>query len=636
MTSLEELQNLLHLLQMEKKHDLEWYKNKILYASVNDKQQEGVCWYPVMIHRSYIGTGEKVVVEVRRTNHQKEPHAFQSGNVVRFFSNSGPGKSEAGGVVNMIKGETMIINLNNDDFPDWLDAGNLGVDLLFDEASYLEMENALKRLMELDKGRVKELREILLGYQPARFARVDALSSPLLNTSQQEALHLVRSALDLAIIHGPPGTGKTTTLVQAIKATLQEENQVLVCAPSNAAVDLLVEKLGEQDLRVLRLGHPARVTDSVLSRTLDARIAEHQAYRDIKKLRKKAEELKRAGWKFKRKFGKAERQQRKLLLQEAGRMLSEADLLEHYIVNDLLHKSQVIACTLVGANHNLLKGSTFSTVFIDEAAQALEPACWIPILKSERVVFAGDHWQLPPTVKSVQAQKEGLGQTLFEKSIARNQAGQMLQEQYRMHQKIMQFSSQFFYQDHLNAHVSVAERLLKADDRPVEMIDTAGCGFTEKINPESKSLYNSEEAAWLIKHLKDYLLSIDEELWLKGQVQIGIVSPYKAQVSLISDRVAGDSDFQPFLKNITIDTIDAFQGRERDIIYISLVRSNDRNEIGFLSDTRRMNVALTRAKMKLVIFGDSATLGGHSFYEELLFYINSIKAYRSVYEFMYE
>ncbi len=635
----EELKKVYQLLIKEKEYDLLQYRQKILRASLKDKKNEGVCWYPVQISRSYYGTGEKLIWEIERTTGKNIPHAFQSGNLVRIFSNAAyhQGSEEVNGVINYLKkNDLMVVTLNTDDVPDWAQSGKLGVDLLFDEASYREMEKAQKKIADLDEGRAYELKEVLYGKRKASFTNTESVIVDELNKSQNEALRQVLNAKDFAIIHGPPGTGKTTTLVRAIQQTLDTEKQVLVCAPSNAAVDLLVEKLDQLGVSVVRIGHPARVEESILSKTVDAQINQSPHFRDIKNLRKKAEEFRRLAGKYKRNFGRAERQQRKLLYQEASRYLNDAEMLEHIILANLFSEKQVIACTLVGSASKFLKGKKFSTVFIDEAAQALEPACWIPILKSERVIMAGDHHQLPPTIKSPKAAQEGLAHTLFAKGMALQEAAALLKVQYRMHQIIMGFSSGYFYENKLKADHSVAEHQLMTTDRPLLFIDTAGSGFTEQMNKESRSLENKEEANLLMNHLWHFLMQLGEEKIHSENIQTGIISPYRAQVRLLLEMIMADPRWRNLLPYLTIDTIDAFQGREREVIYISMVRSNVNNEIGFLKDIRRMNVAMTRARKKLVMVGDTATLGDFPFYLQLLDYIQENDAYHSAFEFIYD
>ncbi len=631
--SIEELKHVKALLSLEKKYDFEQYQKKILSAPLKEKVSEGVTWYPVVLDKTYIGTGERMIIEVARTKNLQQPHSFQSGNVIRLFSNTGmEDNAGAGGVINYIKGETMVITMNQDELPEWIDDGKLGVDLMFDEASYKEMEYALNAVIKADKGRITELREIVLGYQSPSFIELPKQPNSFLNESQNRALHQVLQAKDVAIIHGPPGTGKTTTLIQAILATIDTENQVLACSASNAAVDLLVEKLTDAGVETLRIGHPARVTEKNLSRTVDARIAAHDHFKDIRKLRKQAEEFRRLAFQYKRKFGQAEREQRKALFAEAGRCLKDADMLEHYILTDLFSRTKVVACTLTGAANKLLSGKRFSTLFMDEATQALEPAAWIPILKADRVIFAGDHKQLPPTIKSPEAAKGGLEQTLMEKCVIRNGIAVMLQKQYRMHKDIMGFSSNYFYENELIADDSVSQRLLFPEDQPILFIDTAGCGFNEYVNPETKSTFNKEEAHLLIRHLIQLISTIGTERIIEENLQIGIISPYKAQVVILKEFVEQNPLLQPVISQLVIDTVDSFQGRERDIIYISMVRSNSRGEIGFLNDHRRMNVAMTRAKMKLVMIGDSATLGNSKFYNQLLDYVGTVNGYMSAYE----
>jgi len=391
--------------------------------------------------------------------------------------------------------------------------------------------------------------------------------------------------------------------------------------------------LAKRNIEVLRLGHPARVNEEILSKTLDARIANHNNYKNLKDLRKQSEEYYGMAKKYKRNFGPNERSQRNAIKAEARKLKEDARQLEFYIMNDILAKTQVITCTLVGASNQAIKGMTFNTVFIDEAAQSLEPACWIPILKANRVIFAGDHYQLPPTVRSFDAAKKGLEVTLFEKSIRRNDADVMLNEQYRMNEKIMTFSSRFFYKNSLIANKEVKDWSVFSGDQVVEFIDTAGCAFYEAVDKETRSSYNQEEAHLLLKHLIQYL----EKVELTGHADeiqnIGIISPYKAQVTLLNELILEKNMPIDAMDKININTVDSFQGQERDVIYISLVRSNDNGEIGFLSDTRRMNVAMTRAKKKLVVIGDSGTIGQHPFYETFLDYINEMDAYHSAFEF---
>ncbi|MBX2897080.1 MAG: AAA family ATPase [Cyclobacteriaceae bacterium] len=635
MTSTQHLQYQLELIKLERAADLDQYRQKVLLRSLTQRVIEGVTWYPVKVVRDYVGTGERTIIEVERLHPSDKPHSFQSGKSVNIFCNAfgKPEKQHLQGVINYVHNNTLVITINPDELPEWMDDGKLGVDVMFDEMSYKEMEYALKSVSQAQGNRIAELRELFLGATPVLSQAVEVLPAPQLNQSQQAALQQVLAAQDLAFIHGPPGTGKTTTLVQAILQTQRIEGQVLVSTPSNAAIDLLVEKLSEQGLNVVRIGHPARVTDQTLTKTLDARIATHAHYAELRALRKRIEKIRSEASKFKRTFGHHEREHRRLLKEEVKLLKSDADMLEFYIVNDVLQHAQAICCTLVGASHPVLRGRKFKTVFIDEAAQSLEAACWIPMLRAQRVILAGDHCQLPPTIKSNEAAKAGLAITLFERGIEKHpQAASLLQIQYRMHEAIMKFSSQWFYDGKLIAHPSVKAGLLKPHQQPVEFIDTAGCGFTEKQDPETLSRYNEEEAALVISETEKLVADYGVDEWNEQQITLGIITPYRAQVDYLNKLAAASSILEPLGTLITIHTVDAFQGQERDAIVISFVRSNDKAEVGFLADIRRTNVAMTRARKKLLLIGDSATLAAHPFYEALLNYVQQNGFYKSAFE----
>ncbi len=634
-----QLKRTAELLHLERQADLEYYRQKVLMRSLYQRVQEGTTWYPVRLKRDYIGTGERIILELERSTHLDQPHAFQSGKSVNVFCNASgkPEKEHMNGVINYVRDNVMVITLNVEELPDWIDDGQLGVDVMFDEMSYREMEHALKEVTKAENSRLAELREILLGNRQAERQELSGYeptpSIGQLNASQKEALDKIITAADVAFIHGPPGTGKTTTLVQAIAQTVKVEGQVLVSAPSNAAVDLLTEKLSDQGLRVVRIGHPARVTEQTLSKTLDASITTHPHYQELRALRKKMEQLKTSAHKFKRHFGFAEREQRRMMLDEARAMKADADTLEFYIVTDLLQSADAICCTLVGTSHPVLRGRKFKTAFVDEAGQALEPACWIPALRAARLIMAGDHQQLPPTIKSAEAAREGLSVTLFEKGILKHEKfATMLRVQYRMHEAIMNFPSRYFYKDGLLAHPGVKKTLLRPHEPPVEFIDTAGAGYQEAQDPETLSRFNDEEAHLVIRLAEKLIEHIGIEAWMEEGITMGIITPYRAQVDLLLKLAEGSSVVEPLHKFITINTVDAFQGQERDVIAISFVRSNDKGEVGFLSDVRRTNVAMTRAKKKLIMVGDSATLGAHPFYLELLEYVQTGGFYKSVFE----
>lgn len=643
----EELNKVTKLLKLEQEEDLAQYKLKSTRSSIQERKKSGLCWYPVTITKTEIGFGNKIVVEIERTGSRDQLHLFQTGKSAAIFSNANNGQGhdsqQLTGVIMTLKRNKLTLATTKEDLPDWVEDGKLGIDLTFDEMSYREMEIALRKVTEAEDNRLAQLRQILYGAMPAVFKPVNNfVAEPGLNQSQNEAIRNIQAAQDVAIVHGPPGTGKTTTLVQAVLQTLQRERRLLVTAPSNTAVDLLTEKLAAQGINVIRIGNPSRVSDILLHHTLDAQIMAHRAYKEVKEYRKQAEEYKAMAYQFKRNFGWEEREQRRLLKEQSRALLAEADHVERYITDDLLDRVQVITCTLVGSANRVIRHLTYDTVFIDEAAQALEPACWIPITRANRVVLAGDHFQLPPTVKSKEAEKGGLELSLFEKCIQRQPAAAiMLRTQYRMHDHIMQFSNQQFYHGQLIAHESVGQTDLHTfnpifpADLAVEFVDTAGCGYNEQSFAEGASTANPEEADLLLRHLqhllKDYSAYPNPE-----PLHIGIISPYRAQINYLKDEVEhipGLHDMQ-HQRLLSIGTVDGFQGQERDIIYISMVRSNTDGGIGFLSDIRRMNVAMTRARKKLVIIGDSATLTQHPFYHRLVEYTEGLNAYRSAWELM--
>lgn len=628
------------LLKIERDEDFRQYKEYFSRNNINYRKQNGVTWYPVIITNVEIGLGEYLIIDIERTTNHNEPHQFSGGKNAALFSNIHEDATPINGIIKVINPNKIRLSLTIDELPDWCDDGKLGINLLFDENSYREMNIALDKVLKADNNRLAHLRNVLYSLQPAAFDKADSsITSDKLNASQNAAVQKIVAAKDIAIIHGPPGTGKTTTLVQAISETLKTEKQVLVCSASNTAVDLLTERLHREGVNVLRLGNPARISEEVLMNTLDAKMAAHQSYKELKKYRKNAEEYFRMASKYKRTFGREEREQRQLLYTEARKILAEASVLENFILDEQFDKAQVIACTPVVSAGKMMRNRQFSTVFIDEAAQALEPMCWIPITRSNRVIFAGDHFQLPPTVKSKQADAEGLSITLFEQCMQLKDVSVMLNTQYRMNESIMNFSNKKFYGNELIAHNSVKNQLLSDDTNeyllhtPVDFIDTAGCGYTEIINPESLSIANPEEAQLLINHLKLLLEQFAQNNKKGQEISIGIISPYKEQVQYITNNIEEDEYLQHFRKSIAVKTVDGFQGQEKDVIYISLVRSNEASEIGFLSDVRRMNVALTRAKKKLVIIGDSATLGNHPFYKDFLDYVENIQAYKSAWEF---
>lgn len=607
-------------LQIEKQEEINFYTQQILETPLTERRNKGNTWYPVHITHTDYTLGGQLRLQIEYKNSQS--HQFQVGMPVVLFSNQeNPEKDRLKGTIEQLKSQTMRIVFATDEAPDWLDEGKLGVDMLFDETSFQAMEQALQAVWNAENNRLAELREILLGKQTAQFDdKSIAIQIPTLNFSQNEAIEKVLKAKDVAIIHGPPGTGKTTTLVEAMNLVLKNEKQILVCTASNLALDWIVEKLQQKQIQVLRIGNPIRVSEKVLESTLEYKVLNHSQYKQIKQLRKQADEYWSLSKKYKRNFGAAEREQRKLLVQEARQVGKEANALEDFILADILDKTQVVAATLVGASNPILAKRQFYTTFIDEASQALDPATWIALGKTHRVILAGDHCQLPPTVKSLEAEKLGLGKTIFERLIHKQpDTASMLRVQYRMHEQIMGFSNAQFYHHNLIADESVRQAVLAENEPVFTFVDTAGCSFEEQQDAETQSLYNPEEARLLVKLLEDFLRNY--------QVGVSVISPYKAQVNYLKSLLE-------HLPQVRIGTVDSFQGQESETVWISLVRSNERNEIGFLADTRRLNVALTRAKKKLVVIGDSATLAKNPFFQAFLSYVEQQNAYKSAWEWM--
>jgi len=635
---------LLDLLKIERNEDREQYKRLTESSSVSERRANGLTWFPVAIRGSEIGRGDYLTIELERTTHQDIFHQFRSGMPAVFFTNHDPQKDRIEGTISHQNGNKLKITIKDDELPEWSKDGKLGIDVLFDDNSYDEMNDALNTASEMFEK--SELIQVLTGEKSPTFKPLPSVSPQTtesvlnpasvgkLNQSQSKAVDKILSANELSIVHGPPGTGKTTTLIQAIKALIKQENQkILVVAPSNTAVDLLSEKLAEEGLNVLRVGNPARVSERLQKLTLEAKMAEHDYLKETKRLKKQAMEFKNMAHKYKKSFGKSERDQRKALFDEAHKIMKEVGNTEQYIIDDIVSKTQVITATLVGANHYTIRNLVYNTVVIDEAGQALEPACWIPILKAKKVILAGDHCQLSPTIKSNEAAKSGLNKTLLEKCIELHpEAVTLLEEQYRMSETIMGYSSKIFYEDKLKAHKSVAKSLLFENDFPLLFIDTAGCGFEEKL--EGTSSTNPDEAAFTFKHINLFISELSKKYTVENFPSIAVISPYKQQINLLKIQFEHSPDLQKYKENISVNTIDSFQGQERDIVYISLTRSNDKGEIGFLSDIRRMNVAMTRARKKLVVIGDSATLGQHSFYADFIEYAEKKGGYVSAWEFM--
>lgn len=614
------LQHQYELLQIEYEYEKEQFKQQTELMGIGRKIKRGMCWYPLNLGRNYYNALNQLVIEVERREDKDIEHQFEYGRPVCFFTQDVSGKLNYlnfVATVNYVDEDRMVVILPSVDALLALQSKEVvGVQLYFDETSYRLMFEALKQVIGAKNNRLAELRDIFHGTQPASTFSFHPLRFPWLNATQEEAVNKVLHAKDVAIVHGSPGTGKTTTLVEAVYETLHRENQVLVCAQSNMAVDWISEKLVDRGVSVLRIGNPSRVNDKMLSFTYERRFESHPDYPQLWSIRKAIREL------YARSRKGAERE---AVRQKINSLKDRATELEIRINESLFSEARVIACTLVGSANRLLTGQKFGTLFIDEAAQALEAACWIPIRKADRVILAGDHCQLPPTVKAPEALRAGLGHTLMQ-TIVKNKPDtvSLLKLQYRMNDEIMRFSSEWFYGGMLQSAPEVKYRSILDFDTPIEWINTEGLDCNEEFIGENYGRINKSEAELSIEQLKGYITKIGRERFLNERIDVGMISPYKAQVQYLRRLVRNDAFFKPYRQAITINTVDGFQGQERDVILISLVRANEEGQIGFLNDLRRMNVAITRARMKLIILGDASTLTRHAFYKKLYTYIESL------------
>lgn len=614
------LQHQYELLQIEYEYEKEQFKQQTELMGIGRKIKRGMCWYPLNLGRNYYNALNQLVIEVERCEDKDIEHQFEYGRPVCFFTQDVSGKLNYlnfVATVNYVDEDRMVVILPSVDALLALQSKEVvGVQLYFDETSYRLMFEALKQVIGAKNNRLAELRDIFHGTQPASTFSFHPLRFPWLNATQEEAVNKVLHAKDVAIVHGPPGTGKTTTLVEAVYETLHRENQVLVCAQSNMAVDWISEKLVDRGVSVLRIGNPSRVNDKMLSFTYERRFESHPDYPQLWSIRKAIREL------YARSRKGAERE---AVRQKINSLKDRATELEIRINESLFSEARVIACTLVGSANRLLTGQKFGTLFIDEAAQALEAACWIPIRKADRVILAGDHCQLPPTVKAPEALRAGLGHTLMQTIVkSKPDTVSLLKLQYRMNDEIMRFSSEWFYGGMLQSAPEVKYRSILDFDTPIEWINTEGLDCNEEFIGENYGRINKSEAELSIEQLKGYITKIGRERFLDERIDVGMISPYKAQVQYLRRLVRNGAFFKPYRQAITINTVDGFQGQERDVILISLVRANEEGQIGFLNDLRRMNVAITRARMKLIILGDASTLTRHAFYKKLYTYIESL------------
>ena len=614
MNAIQQLQQQRVLLQLEYQTEKEAYRRQTEEWGVERLVKRGDAWYPLRVGRSFYNSLNQLCLEVYRTTDQEADCNFEYGRPVVFFTSGETIKYfNFTGNVSYVDGDRMVVSVpDNAPLVDLQSTGNVGVQLSFDETSYKMMFDALDRVIR-SKGRLGYLRDLFYSQQKAETFTFAAMRFPYLNATQEEAVNRVLRAKDVAIVHGPPGTGKTTTLVEAIYETLRREPQVLVCAQSNMAVDWISEKLVDRGVPVLRIGNPTRVNDKMLSFTYERRFESHPDYELLWAIRKAIRDLRAHRKRGDEKYH-----------QKLERLKDRATELEIRINAQLFGEARVIACTLVGAGHRLLDGHKFGTLFIDEAAQALEAACWIPIRRCSRVILAGDHCQLPPTVKSIAALKAGLGKTMMERIVEQKpEVVTLLRMQYRMNEEIMRFSSDWFYGNQVESAPEVKYRSILDLDVPMEWKREGTGEGLESL--EGSSRINKAEAELTLLTLQQYFERIGKTRVLNERLDVGVISPYRAQVQYLRSQLRKKEYFKPFRHLISVNTVDGFQGQERDIIVISLVRSNDEGQIGFLRDLRRMNVAITRARMKLIIIGDPQTMTRHPFYRKLYEYIEALK-----------
>ena len=656
---MEQISPIQALLQQRTLLQLEYYTEKEAFRKLTEqmglqrKVKRGDAWFPLQVGKSFYNSLNQTAIEVFRTSDQDIEHNFEFGRPVMFFTlRSSLKYFSFTGTVSYVDGDRMVITVP--DSAPLLELQQstdpIGVQLSFDETSYKLMFEALDRVMKAKNNRLAYLRDLFYSHQKAGRFSFEPMKFPWLNPTQERAVNEVLWAKDVAIVHGPPGTGKTTTLVEAINETLMRESQVLVCAQSNMAVDWISEKLVDRGINVLRIGNPTRVNDKMLGFTYERRFESHADYPQLWAIRKAIRELRKN-----RKKGSENYH------QKMDRLKSRAAEIELRINAELFGEARVIACTLVGSAHHLLEGMKFGTLFIDEAAQALEAACWIPMKRASRVILAGDHCQLPPTIKSIAALRAGLGKPLMER-IAENkpEVVTLLKIQYRMNDEIMRFSSDWFYGGKVESAPQIKYRSVLDYDHPITWIDTGEESEERRVKSEEfssssddasegseeqensslfthhSSLYkeqfvgesfgriNKAEAELTLLTLAEYFTKIGKQRVLEERIDVGIISPYRAQVQYLKKLIKKYEFFKPYRRLISVNTVDGFQGQERDVILISLVRSNDEGQIGFLKDLRRMNVAMTRARMKLIILGNKDTMTKHPFYKKLWEYVEAI------------
>ena len=616
-----ELQKQRVLLQAEYEAERQEFQRQTETMGLGRKVKRGDCWWPLQVGRSYYNSLNQLVVDVCRNEDTDIEHNFEYGRQVMFFhvdTSDNITYFKFTGTVSYAQESRMVIVVPDGNAVAELQGHErVGVQLSMDEHTYQLMFSAIDRVAKAKGNRLAQLRDLFYNHSKTEKFSFAPLRFPWLNPTQEHAVNEVLLAKDVAIVHGPPGTGKTTTLVEAIYETLRRENQVLVCAQSNMAVDWISERLMDRGVEVLRIGNPTKVNDKMLGFTYERRFEAHPDYPQLWAIRKAIRELRGA-----------KRRGTDSYHQKLDRLKSRETELELRINNELFNSARVISCTLAGSASRVLEGMKFATLFIDEAAQALEAACWIAIRKANRVIFAGDHCQLPPTVKCLEAIKGGLARTLMERIVNSNpQVVTLLKVQYRMNDDIMRFSSDWFYGGEVESAPEVRYRSILDLDTPMTWIDTATLDIEahEELVGETYGRINRAEARLTIDTLQHYFERLGRQRVLDERLDVGIISPYRAQVQLLRRMLRKSAYFKPLRHLITVNTVDGFQGQERDLIVISMVRQNEEGQIGFLRDLRRMNVAITRARMKLFIMGDSTTMTRHPFYRKLYNYIKSLE-----------
>ena len=616
-------------IEAERAQEEQYYNSLAKTKSIQERLDSGLMWWPVQINKRHYTVGEFVEVELERTKMLGNSHRMKVGNGVKIFKE---GRDDIyTGVISFMRRDKLRVIIKDDRFMHDNDIGYglIGVELVYDERPYKIMKQTIDNLLSSSDPKIVNLRNDVaegrsLNGLSDYVVRKDQISSRL-NASQINAIHEISKCGQLGVIHGPPGTGKTTTLVEMLVQLAKREKKILVSAPSNNAVDLLAKMLDDRNVPVIRVGNISRISDDLTHLSINEKMRNHSDWKHIKRVRIEADEARRLAGQFKRNFGSTQRQDRSAMYKEAKELKKWARELEDRLTDVILNDARIICTTLIGCSDRSINHLRFSTCVIDEASQALEPACWNAILRSDRTFLVGDHKQLPPVVKSDKAKELKLDKTLLDHLSEVAHFNFLLDVQYRMHEDILKFSNKRHYENKLLSHIDNRNRTLPEDKKVVQFIDTSGCGFYEEQNPKKKSYHNSQEYFLL----REYILTQKEK---QLPYSIGIISPYANQVSFIRNEVAGDQELEGM--DIEVDTIDGFQGQEKDIIYISLVRSNDQGNVGFLADARRLNVAMTRAKMKLVLIGDLSTLVQNSLFRDLADFIEENDFYKSAWEYM--